>query len=128
MFLFLFEDALLKIWGPIFTNLEKLAAPCARGYVKLLLKLLEDGDLSLKRNDLVCFGVLLKNSVNVFDQLLPYIQHKRTQDVIRQIVDATARHLAQSSNRNVDLNKLNEFSIRFSNDLNESVNAYLGKN
>lgn len=108
--------------------MENVVAPCARGYVKLSFKILEDGDTSLKRNDLVCFGVQLKNCVNISDQLLPFIQHKRTRDVIQQIADENAKHLAQSSKKNIDLNKLNELSRKYSNDLNNSINSYLGRN
>lgn len=128
MFTSSFGGGLPNIWGPILTELEKLAAPCARGYAKLSFKLLEDFDSALKRNDSVCFGMLLKNSVNVFEQLLPYIQHKRTRDVIHQIGVECAKHSAKSANRSIDLNKLNELSRKYSKDLIDSINSYLGKN
>lgn len=121
-----FEGSIPKIWGPLFEKLIKLPIPCARGYVKLMLKLLEDDDSSLKRNDLTSFGLLFKIYRYIFEELLPFIHHKRTHDVIYQIVDENSKYLAQSPDGSIDLNKVNEFFIRWSNDLNDSLNEYMG--
>lgn len=122
-----FEGSIPKIWGPLFEELIKLPPACARGFVKLMLKLLEDDDTSLKRNDLTSFALLFKIYRYIFEQLLPFIHHKRTHDVIAQIVDENTKYVAQSPDGSIDLKKVNEFFIKWSNDLNDSLNEWRGK-
>lgn len=101
---------------------------CGVGYVEIMLKLLADDDSSLKRNDLVSFGLLFKIYRDIFEQLLPFIHDKRTYAVIYQIIDQNKKYLAESPDGSVDLKPVNAFFIQWSNDLNDSLNKWQRKN
>lgn len=108
--------------------MKTLVPKCGVGYVQLMLTLLADDDSSLERNDLVSFGLLFKIYRNIFEQLLPFIHDKRTYDVIYQIIDQNEKYLAESPDGSIDLKAVNEFFIKWSNDLNDSLNKWQGKN
>lgn len=125
---FLFEGSIPRIWGPMFVDLKVLVPKCAGGYVQILINLLSDDDKSLKRNDLVSFGLLFKIYRDIFEQLLPFVHHKRTYDVIHEIIEENKDYLGQRPDGTIDLNAVNKFFIRWSNDLNDAINEWKHKN
>lgn len=87
-----------------------------------MVKLLAADEAALNCNDLVSFGLLFKTYRYIFEELSPFIHDESVSAAIHQIIDQNTKYLAQSPNENVDLNKVNEFFKKWSNNLNDSLN------
>lgn len=92
------------------------------GYVEIMLNLMTDTDSALTTNNAINLRLLFKVFANLSQMQLPFIHNEKLHEAFVLCVEGNKQEEARLSNGRINWCAVNEFFVKASNTLNDSLN------
>lgn len=118
------EGAMLNLWRPLLSRLEEHVQPCAKGYIRIMRKLLCEDDSAFLSDDAVTLTLLYRIFPYLYVEVLPYIEEESMVVTMQEIIEGCKQPAADLAKGCIKLPQLSGLFVNWSTDFHKSLNNW----